>query len=131
MSERGELLQHLVGAGEGGAAVDDPLAAARRGDGQVDGTRLGTGRGGGCVGHQVLVLGVVAAADDEDDGVLEDFNRQVNIHTRILSINAILSHLKCILRPRDVVHVATQDFGVEVGVVVVVLALPNLHIILI
>ena len=73
VSEGGELLQHLVGAGERGAAVDDPLAAARRGDGQVDGTRLGTGRGGGGgVGHQVLVLGVVAAADDEDDGVLRE-----------------------------------------------------------
>ena len=76
MSERGELLQHLVGAGERGAAVDDPLAAARRGDGQVDGARLGTGGGGGCVGHQVLVLGVVAAADDEDDGVLQNHIRK-------------------------------------------------------
>ena len=70
VSQRSKFLQHLVWTDECGAAVDDPLAAARRGDGQVDGARLGTGRGGGGVGHQVLVLGVVAPADDEDDGVL-------------------------------------------------------------
>ena len=37
------------------------------------------------------------------------------------------SYLKSILRPRDVVHVAPQNFGVEVRVVVVVGTLPNLN----